>query len=93
MRVGSFFLPDIIQFGRVTSDVVWGTSVTQSVRVGHIASQTFPFPFPVTPGEGDEILAPSIVMEHVVCQGAKMCFFEDASLEKLGLCSPNELWF
>ena len=26
------FLPNIIQFGRVTSDVVWGTSVTQSVR-------------------------------------------------------------
>ena len=41
---GSFFLmfwPDIIQFGRITSDVVMGMSVTQSVRVGHIAKSRY----------------------------------------------------
>ena len=29
--------PDIIQLGRVTLDVITGMSVTQSVRVNHIA--------------------------------------------------------
>ena len=32
--------PDITQFGRITSDVVRGMSVTQSVTVGHIARES-----------------------------------------------------
>ena len=31
--------PDTIQFGRVTSDVITGTSVTQFLAVGHIVMQ------------------------------------------------------
>ena len=41
--------PDIIQFGRITSDVITGMSVTQFLAVGHIASfgwfVTDPFAF------------------------------------------------
>ena len=35
-----FFMlwPDIIQFGRVTSDVITGMSVTDFTTVGHIAT-------------------------------------------------------
>ena len=36
--------PDIIQFGRITSDVDMGMSVTQSV--GHIANMLSVLPFP-----------------------------------------------
>ena len=41
LRFGRFFLmfsPKIIQFGRITSNVITGMSVTQSVKVGHIAT-------------------------------------------------------
>ena len=31
---------DIIRFGRITSDVITGMGVTQSVRVGKIASES-----------------------------------------------------
>ena len=43
LRLGRFFLmlwPDIIQFGRITSDVVRGMSVTDSTTVGHIVKVT-----------------------------------------------------
>ena len=38
--MGFFMLwPDIIQFGRITSDVVRGMSVTNFTTVGHIATR------------------------------------------------------
>ena len=39
--MGRFFLmlwPDIIQFGRITSDATTGMSVTDFTMVGHIAT-------------------------------------------------------
>ena len=41
MSLCLMLMPDIIQFGRITWDVVRGMSVTQSVRVGHIATSTW----------------------------------------------------
>ena len=38
--MGRFFdvWPDIIQFGRITSDVITGMSVTDFTTVGHVAT-------------------------------------------------------
>ena len=43
MRYASFFfIPNIIQFGRITSDVITGMSGTDFTTVGHIAIVKFP---------------------------------------------------